>query len=494
MANTCLSNRFLCFFSSGSGFGNCFFSAHSDDGGKNLPPTPIKNTKPITAFKNIFFIGIGGISMSALAEMCISFGCAVSGSDMAENNQTKKLKNLGVKVFFKHEKNNISKDTDVVVYTGAIKSDNPELLEANKRNLPIFERSQFLGEVCKSYKNVIAVSGTHGKTTTTAIIGEIFNAAEKKPTIHIGGIADFGNLQLGEKDYFITEACEYLNSFSFITSTTALITNIDADHLDFYKTKENLKIAFENFVHNSVKNVILFEDIPLNSDCLAGKTVYICGFEKHYDCYAFNIKELEQGYEFEVAFKGKHLGLFKLKVFGFHNIKNALCAITVAYINDIEVEKIKEGLLKYSGVERRYEKIGKIGKAYIIADYAHHPTEISASLEGFKNKKVLAVFQPHTYSRTKFLLQQFKDCFTCEGVAIFKTYPAREKHDAKADEVALFNAINHGEKYCLNNNEELRVFLKNNAKYYDIVLVLGAGDIYDIVKTMFKQKQFNKQK
>ncbi len=461
-----------------------FFSAH--DG---YPNFSCEISKPIWKYKHIFFIGIGGISMSALAEMCIGFGCLVSGSDLHENQQTKKLKKIGVKILLKHDSNNISNDIDLVVYTGAVKSDNPELIEAKKRNIIIFERSQFLGEICKYYKNVIAISGTHGKTTTTAILGEIFNVAGKKPTIHLGGVAEFGNLQIGEKEYFITEACEYLNSFSFINSTTALITNIDADHLDYYKTKENLKIAFENFARNSIQNIVLFEDVGLSSDSLEGKTVYTCGLKEGYDCYAFNIKELEQGYQFEVNYKKKYLGVFEIKIFGFHNIKNALCAITVAYIHGVEVDKIKEGLKKFNGVERRYEKIGKIGKTYVVADYAHHPTEITASLEGYKNKKVLTIFQPHTYSRTKILLDHFIDCFVCDTVAIFKTYPAREKHDHEGDEIALYNAIKNREKYCLNTEEQLRIFLKNNAKYYDIALILGAGDIYDIVKKMLVEKQ-----
>lgn len=468
-----------------------FFSAHFDNGGREHANLSCEISKPVWKYKHIFFIGIGGISMSALAEMCVHFGCRVSGSDLNENEQTKKLINKGINVLYKHNKNNIPIDADIVVFTGAVKADNPELMEAKNRNLPIFERSQFLGEICKYYKNVIAISGTHGKTTTTAIIGEIFNVAGIQPTIHLGGIADFGNLQLGEREFFITEACEYLNSFSFINSTTALITNIDADHLDYYKTKENLKIAFENFARNSNKFVVLFEDIGLNSDCLEGKTVYTCGLKQGYDFYAYNIKELEQGYQFEVDYKDQKLGLFQTKMFGFHNIKNALCAIAVSYINGINVDSIKEGLRRHNGVERRYEKIGKINKTYVVADYAHHPTEIAASLEGYKNKKVLTIFQPHTYSRTKILLDNFKDCFICDTVAIFKTYPAREKHDEGGDEVALFNAIENNEKHCLSTKEELRLFLKHNAKYYDIVLILGAGDIYDIVKKMFKEKQFS---
>lgn len=439
--------------------------------------------------KHIHFVGVGGISMSALAELCVSFGMVVSGSDIVKNTQTKKLENLGVKVFTSHQASNISKSIDMVVYTGAIANENAELMYAKAQSIPILERSEFLGKICERYKKVIAISGTHGKTTTTAIVGEIFNTAGKNPTIHIGGMAQFGNLQIGGRDFFITEACEYLNSFSYINSTTAVITNIDADHLDYYKNKQNLREAFQNFASNASENIILFENKELAFKS-AGRHVYTCGLSSSFDCYASNIVEISEGYQFDVTFLKEKLGNFTIKVFGYHNIKNALCAVAIAHLHGIGKEAIKKGLYNYSGVERRYEKIGKIKNTFVIADYAHHPTEIETSLDGYKDKKVLAVFQPHTYSRTKTLLDNFKDCFKCQTIAIFPTYPAREKADIKGDEKALFKAISNQNKIALNTKEELRVFLKNNAKYYDIVLILGAGDIYDIVKNMFKLKEF----
>ena len=424
--------------------------------------------------------------MSSLAKILLDLNIKVMGSDMVFNERIEELTNLGAEVYIGENVNNIEKNIDLVVYTGAISKDNKELLKSKELGIITVERSEFLGRIAEMYDNVISIAGTHGKTTTTAMIGEIFNAAQLNPTIHLGGIARFGNLQVGGKEFFITEACEYLNSFSFLSSSIAVITNVEADHLDFYSGIREIKFAFENFANKS-KIVVSFENDWIESRLKKGIEHYSCGFEEKYDFYIYNVKEFGGGYSFDIRFRGEFLSRFVIKLKGIHNIKNAVCAIAVGYLSNIPIRVISKGIYEFYGVERRYELIGQIEKTQIIADYAHHPTEIRNSILGFEGKKVLAIFQPHTYSRTKKLIKEFSECFkNAEKVIIYKTYPAREQFDKKGSETLLFQKIKKKNKeICLDKNKLINL-IKEEAENYDIVLVLGAGDIYNIVKSELK--------
>ena len=425
--------------------------------------------------------------MSALAKISLSIGKKVLGSNMENNEEVKKLKKLGVKVFINQQYENLTKDIDLVVFTGAIKEDNLEYIRAEELGLKMLERSQFLGEICKLYKNVIAIAGTHGKTTTTALIGEIFIKAKVNPTIHLGGEANFGNVLIGDRDYFITEACEYRESFKYIEGETFLITNIEADHLDYYKSLSQIKTAFNNFANNSNRFVVTFGNLNLNLKKEVNE--YTCGFDPLCDFYAYNIQPLDFGYTFDVSFEDSLIGRFTTKLIGKHNLKNVLCAIAVSYLNNISISAITQGIYEFKGVKRRYEVIGHIGKVPVVADYAHHPSEIKNSIDGFKNKKILCVFQPHTYSRTKTLLKEFTRAFLgAKSVIFYKTYPAREKLDITATESVLFKKCKNKFKKVFVDESELVLNIKKEAESFDVVLILGAGDIYDIAKKRLFKK------
>ena len=416
---------------------------------------------------NVFMVGIGGISMSGLAKILFSMGNKVSGSDRQSSDITFYLKSIGIEVFIGHSDKNITKDIDLVVFSGAIKNDNPELVVAKNLGLKVIERSELLGLISSKYSNVIAISGTHGKTTTTAMIGEIFKNARLNPTIHLGGISVNlkSNTIIGQKDYFILEACEYRNSFRFLKPTCAVITNIEADHLDYYKTYDSIKKAFNNFANNS-KYVINENDYSVK-----------------------NIKFENEGYAYDVYFKNEFFSSIRLNMLGLHNVKNSLFAIAVANYYGIDKKIIVDSLSQFNGVERRYEKIGYINKTPVIIDYAHHPTELKNSIAGIEcvYKKILCVFQPHTYSRTLDFFDEFVEVLKCKNLILFKTYSAREKEIIGGRAEDLFNAINSTCTYC-NNIDELINEIEKQVCNFDCILVLGAGDLADKLKSILKAR------
>lgn len=431
----------------------------------------------------VFFVGVGGISMSALAMLCHNFGAIVGGSDAVKNNITLGLEKH-IKLFYGHNKHNIIKfKPNLIVYTGAVNFDNPELEFAINNNIKVMERSEFLGMICKNYKNVIAVAGTHGKTTTTAMIAEIFMLAKLNPTIHIGGevVNLNSNFVVGGNEYFITEACEYKKSFEHINSSVAVITNIECDHMDCYKSYNDLCDSFIKFANQS-KNLIVFNSNPIKEK-VQTKHVQIVNFE--FGLQAKNIKILQNEISFDVFEFGLYLANFKLSVFGEYNVDNALLAIGVARHFNVCVATIYDALKNFKGVKRRNEKLGKINGISVYADYCHHPTEIKKSINAFKGKfnKILCVFQPHTYSRTKMLIKDFDQCFKgVNKLIIFKTYPAREPYDFDGCETALFKKIKNKNKILALSESELLKNIVDFAHNYDAIIVLGAGDIYDIVK------------
>ena len=429
-----------------------------------------------------YFIGIGGISMSGLARLLISSGCSVCGSDSGmDNPEIGKLRLDGVKVFSRHDPLNIDQDIDFVVYTLAVKDDNPELIRARELKIPCFERAEMLGLIARAYSNVIAVSGTHGKTTTTALIGEIFTLAGLDPTIHIGGVSV--NLNsctiIGNKDFLILEACEYGNSFRFIASDTAVITNIESDHLDYYKDLEDIVNSFRHF---SSRSHHLISDISVN---IEHKSICVIGKD-------WQVKEIDysqNGYDFMVEYKGKFWGKARLNIIGKYNVYNALFAIAVADKYGIPKETILSAISRFSGVERRCEKIASIGDIPIIIDYAHHPTEISSVLHSLDAmySNILVVFQPHTYTRTMSLFDEFIGALQDrKNLIIYSTYPAREKEIIGGRAEDLVSAIGCAE-YEYDFTRLVSRIDKADKCGFDLVLVLGAGNLAEMLKVYYKK-------
>lgn len=441
---------------------------------------------------HIHFVGICGISMSGLAVLIQKFGIRVTGSDMKYDSIIDTLRKLDIDVYTSHDANNISDDCDLVVYTGAIANDNIELITAKVKGICIMERSEFLGEVCKLYTHVIAIAGTHGKTTTTGMLSLIFKYAGLNPTIHIGGICNNfeSNVVIGGRDYFITEACEYKNSFRYIDSETAVITSTDPDHLDTYNSVTDLKRAYQSFAKKST-NLVITENVK---DINKKGNVVRVGYNDKLNIVAKNIKRDVSGrYSFDAWHDGKYLTNFKLNTFGRYNIENALCAIAVALEYGISIATIYDALIDFKGVMRRNEKIASIGSVPIICDYAHHPTEICSTISAYKSvyKRILCVFQPHTYTRTKNFMPAFKTCF--KGVSeliVYKTYPAREKKIDGADAIDLYNNVKLAveKKEYVSNKFALKKAVLEKIKNVDCVLVLGAGNIYNIAKNVFKSQ------
>lgn len=440
--------------------------------------------------KKIFFVGIGGVSMSAIALFCDRFGAIVTGVDACENLETKKLREYGIEVNIGHNEKNVTTDIDFVVYSGAIKEDNVELVKAKNLNIPCMERSEFLGVLSKMYERSIVVSGTHGKTTTTAMLGDIFIKAGLHPSIHLGGESvAFGNSVIGNFGVFLTEGCEYRNSIKYLSPTTSVITAIELDHTDYYQDLQEVERAFLNLANNTTENVVVFDNIEFAKKITAKVNVVNAGFGQDFDVSGQNLQLLDNGcYSFDVYYNG-YVGTFKSNVVGLYNAQNMLCAVAVALLYDIDVSTIYNSCRNFLGVKRRFEKVGDVRDVPVICDYAHHPTEIKNSINTATSiyGKITVIFQPHTYSRTIGLKKEFVKCFSlANNLAIFKTYPAREKYMVGGSAKELFRSIRHSHKVYLDNKKALKEYLRE-ADLNNCVLVLGAGDIYEIVKKIIKK-------
>ena len=436
-------------------------------------------------FKHIHFIGVGGASMSGLAKYCLTKGFSVSGSDKTVSNETKKLTALGAKVFNGHKAENVI-GAELVVYSSAVSDDNPELFFAKKHGLPILKRSELLGEILSLSNKTVAVSGSHGKSTTTAMIAEIFIAANLNPTVFLGGERKtFGNCRVGGRDYAVAEACEYKRNFLDIHPEVAVILNIDNDHVDTYKNMDEAVDAFSLFAKNSLSVV--------NADDQYARKVF------NSSTVTFGVKTLavyrakyiskSEYRSFTVYAYGKRLGRINLKIAGAHNVYNALAAVACASELKVPFSVIKSALEDFDGIKRRNEYLGEFCGVKCFADYAHHPTEIRAALESARDK-VLVVFQPHTFSRTEALMSDFVAALSkADGVIIYKTYPAREKFSAVGDGKRLFQKLRESGKENViyaGGYSSLKQALKTRAVLFDRILFLGAGDIYEIAKKCLK--------
>ena len=436
----------------------------------------------------IHFIGIGGISMSGLAAVLLNNGYKVSGSDFKESKITDSLKAKGAEIYIGHNSNNLA-NVNLVVYTAAIPSDNPEIIEAKKQNLVLMDRAEFLGLIMKGHKYNVAVSGTHGKTTCTSMLSHIVLEGNLDPTILVGGELDLigGNYRIGKSDYFITEACEYKESFLKFYPYVGIILNIDADHLDYYRDINHINETFEKFAKLVPDDGYLigyggdFRVRKILNEAKCNTVSY--GFDDE-DLTAKNITFNNRGCAtFTVCEKEAELFKLTLSNPGKHNILNALASISVGLIFNISNENIISGLSKCTGAHKRFEYKGELNGVTVIDDYAHHPTEIKATLSTaskLPHKKTYCVFQPHTYTRTKTLFDEFTNAFDgVDELILMDIYAAREKDTGLVSSDELGNAIRKKGVNCINlhSHDEVANYLKNNTQSGDVILTVGAGDV-----------------
>ncbi len=429
--------------------------------------------------------------MSALSKLMKSKGKTVCGCDDNLSQITEKLNNMGIHVFLGFCEKAI-KSCELVVYTNAVKKDNKNLVLAKKLKKPILERAEFLGLLCKEYQTVIAVCGTHGKTTTTAMIAHILK--DKNPTVHIGGIAkDFDdNLLVGSNDLFITEACEYNKSFLHINPTHTVCTNIEKDHMDCYKDFDDLKEVFHRFIARTAKNIVINQKfLHFYHDFFANEKIISFSKDMKASYVAANIEEKNGNYSFDVMNNNNVLARINLSVVGEHNVENAIAAFALCHKIGISASTIKQKLESFENVQRRFQVIYK-NEVMIVSDYAHHPTEIKASLLAatkIKHNKIICVFQPHTYSRTLSLFDEFLSCFDfANSVIILKTYAAREKEILGGTAHDLFLELKKKNKAVsyFENTQLLFENLQKITQKGDIVLFLGAGTIDQFAKDYVK--------
>ncbi len=445
--------------------------------------------KPI----HIHFIGIGGISMSGLAEILLKEGFTVSGSDSKESPLTKKLESAGARIIYRQKAENITPDIDCVVYTAAISKTNPELIEAVAKKIPMLTRAELLGQLMKNYSTPIAVSGTHGKTTTTSMISHILLEGNLDPTISVGGIlkAIGGNIRVGNSETFITEACEYTNSFLHFFPKISVILNIEADHLDFFKDLEDIRHSFRQFAGLLPEDGTLvingeiadYEEIYQGLSC----NVVTYGPGSGLDYSAVNVSYDEKGHvSFDLLKYGRDAGRIALSVTGNHNVSNALSAIAVAELLDIPMDIIRKGLLSFTGTDRRFEYKGEFGGVTVIDDYAHHPTEIEATLKAarhYPHAKVWCVFQPHTYTRTKAFFHEFAEALShADHLVLADIYAARETDTLGISSADLAQEVEKlgTDTHYFPSFGEIETFLKKNCRPGDLLITMGAGDVVNI--------------
>ncbi len=451
-------------------------------------------------YKHIHLIGIGGISMSAIAETLHNWNYTVTGSDLAQSELTDKLNMHGIKTVIGHDLEN-AKNSDLIIYSAAISDSDPEIIIAKENNIPLIDRGKFVGYLTKLYKETICVSGTHGKTTTTSMLSICFINAQKDPSIEVGAMLDSigGNYRVGNSDYFILESCEYKANFLKFFPKTEIILNIDNDHLDYYKTFDNIVKTFQDFVS------ILDEDglLVTNADdknCLNLKNITKSKFISYgidntsANFVAKNISFDSNGFaKFDVYKNNELYTTIELSVAGKHNILNALACTVVCDYYNISKEVIKSSLKEFTGAERRLEFKGKLNKnVSIFDDYAHHPTEITATANAIKNKiynKSWVIFQPHTYSRTKSLLNDFaKALSNFDNLIILDIYAAREQNTFDISSKDLVKKLEENNKKALYMPDfsEIVSYLKQNVNENDIVITLGAGTVTQIGPMLLK--------
>lgn len=445
--------------------------------------------KPI----HVYFIGIGGISMSGLAQILLSRGFQVSGSDMKESALTRQLASRGARLHYGQQLSHLDDTVELVVYTAAIHEDNPEFQDACTRRLPMLSRAELLGQLMKNYELPIAVSGTHGKTTTTSMISEVLLASETDPTLTIGGILPSigGNIRIGHSPYFVTEACEYTNSFLHFFPKISIILNIEEDHMDFFQNLEEIQHSFHQFASLLPKEgtLIINGAIPNLSaitEALSCKVLRY-GFTPDCDYFASEITCDASGHPcFTLNRKGRESLKVRLGVYGLHNVSNSLAVLALSDLLELPTENTLKALSSFKGTDRRFEYKGKLGGITIMDDYAHHPTEIRATLEAARTlspKRIWCIFQPHTYTRTKAFLTEFAQALSlADFVVLTDIYAARETNTLGISSLDLKREIEKLGKSCFYfpTFDEVENFLLQNSINGDLLITMGAGDIVKV--------------
>lgn len=441
-------------------------------------------------YRVIHFVGIGGIGMSGIAEVLHNLGYDVTGSDIRESDTTARLRNLGIKVFMGHNADNID-NAHVVVTSSAVFSDNPEVIEARRRSIPVIPRAEMLAELGR-LKYGVLVAGAHGKTTTTSLIATILSEGDLDPTVVIGGRLNAlgSNAKLGQGDYIVAEADESDGSFLKLSPTIAVITNIDREHMEFFKDMEILKHAFVAFI-NKVPfygiAVICWENEYLrNLIPSIQRKVLTYGLSGKADIYARDISHSGTKMSFEAVYKGEPLGTFSIPVPGVHNVLNSLAAIGTALELQVPLDIIRRALGSFSGIHRRFEFKGETKGVKIFDDYGHHPSEIAATLraarECFAENRILVLFQPHRYTRTKDLMYEFTSSFRdADKLFLLDIYPAGEKPiEGINSENLAKNIKNAGLKDIthISDRKEMIKRIVSELQSGDILITLGAGDVY----------------
>ena len=472
------------------------------------------NNFDIKKYKNVYFIGIGGVSMSAIALILKNSGFFVSGSDRTEGELVKKLKENGVKVNIGHNKENINDDIELIVYSKAIHDDNEEIIEAKRRKIALASRSEVLGSIMDDFKININVAGTHGKSTITSIVGKVLLDAGLNPTINVGANNKEigGNYHIGNKDYFVVEACEYTNSFHDFRPTMEIITNIEAEHLDFFKNIYDIRDSFKKFISllpsKEDNGLLVINNNIENLDELTQETkakVVTYG-NKNANYFYDDIKKTENGTEFKIYRNIENnknnielLGEIKTRLLGNHNVENITGAVSLLDNIGISFDIIKESLKTFTGAERRLEFKGVYNNIQYINDYAHHPSEIKKSIEALneiKKGKLYVIFQPHTYTRLKSFYNDFVEALCmADKVLILPIYAAREKDIYNVSSTMLSESINKNISnksiYC-NSFEDAIHFINDNASKNDLVCVMGAGDVDKIFNLLVNNSNNDK--
>lgn len=446
----------------------------------------------LSEFKTIHCIGIGGIGLSAIADILLSRGYNVTGSDMKESDITTKLAAKGARIYIGHRAENVE-HADLIVYSAAVSMENPELAYAAANNIPAITRAEMLGILMDEYENSIAISGTHGKTTTTSMVSLILENAKVEPTILVGGnLAEIGgNVKVGHSQYFVTEACEYMDSFLSLKPKIEVILNIDSDHLDYFKDIDHIVSSFDKFAKLVPETglIVAYEANTFVNQVIKNlKNVVTFGFNDGCTYYADDVVFNENGFpSFDVKKNGEVLAKVQMSLPGEHNILNSLAAFACCHSLGIDAEIIAETLKNFHGTQRRFDIIGTTADGIkIVDDYAHHPTEIKATLSACQNvphNKLWCLFQPHTYTRTLALFDQFAEAFDkADELIIAEIYAAREKNIYKISSTQLVDKIKetYPEKHVryIDDFKEIAEYVKANAQRGDLVLTMGAGDIY----------------
>ncbi|MGN0402984.1 MAG: UDP-N-acetylmuramate--L-alanine ligase [Acetatifactor sp.] len=443
---------------------------------------------------HIYFLGIGGISMSGLAEVLHHAGFTVSGSDWKESAVTKALEEKGISVKYGENTGHITSDIDCAVLTSAVKDTNLEFQAIREKGIPWMTRAELLGQLMQNYQLSVAVSGTHGKTTTTSMISEILLAADTDPTLSVGGILKSigGNIRIGSGPFFVTEACEYTNSFLSLFPTVGIILNIEADHLDFFKDLEDIRRSFRKFAQRipTSGTLIINADIPNYTEITEGLSCRIVTYSSetgNADYYPEQITYDNFGHpSYVLSGKAGNSELVSLAVPGIHNVSNSLAAIALADILDIARSTTLTALAAFSGTDRRFEYKGTVGGVTIVDDYAHHPTEITATLSAAKkypHSTLWCVFQPHTYSRTKALMKDFAKALSlADKIVLADIYPARETDNLGISSETLCEEIRNlgHECFYFPTFDEIENFLLKNCINGDLLITMGAGDVLKI--------------